>query len=116
MALHLDLPAAAQAYAAVGMRVGEQSLADIVNLFVQLIWNEGRLGNYKTQQLEPAKALLGGGSHAHFHTETRERRRPVAEHIIYLDNGVHQRVQQGKDASARVPSFSLERAHEQLMS
>lgn len=58
MALRLDLAAAAQAYAAVGMRVGEQSLADVVNLFIQLIWNEGCLGNHKTQQLEPAKALL----------------------------------------------------------
>lgn len=26
----------------------------------------------------------------------------------YLNDGVHQRVQQGKDAFARVPSFSLE--------
>lgn len=42
-ALHLDLPAAAQAYAAVGLRVGEQSLADVVNLRIQLIWNVGGL-------------------------------------------------------------------------
>lgn len=42
-ALHLNLPAAAQAYAAVGLRVGEQPLADVVNLFIQLIWNVGGL-------------------------------------------------------------------------
>lgn len=42
-ALHLNLPAAAEAYAAVGVRVGEQSFADVVNLFIQLIRNVGCL-------------------------------------------------------------------------
>lgn len=46
-ALHLNLPAAAQAYAAVGLRVGEQPLADVVNLFIQLIWNVGGLEYHK---------------------------------------------------------------------
>lgn len=46
-ALHLNLPAAAEAHAAVGMRVGEQSFADVVNLFIQLVWNVGCLEYHK---------------------------------------------------------------------
>lgn len=46
-ALHLNLLAAAEAYAAVGMWVGEQSFADSVNLLIQLVWNVGCLGYHK---------------------------------------------------------------------
>lgn len=46
-ALHLNLLAAAEAYAAVGMWVGEQSFADSINLLIQLVWNVGCLGYHK---------------------------------------------------------------------
>lgn len=57
-ALHLNLLAAAQAYAAVGLRVGEQSLADVVNLFIQLIWNVGGL-EYRKGTFETSEEATG---------------------------------------------------------
>lgn len=39
----MNLSAVAEADGAVGMRVGQQSLAKVVNPLVKLIWNVGRL-------------------------------------------------------------------------
>lgn len=39
----MDPASVAEAHGAVGMRVGQQALAEVVNPLVQLIWNVGRL-------------------------------------------------------------------------
>lgn len=44
-AFHFDPLRVAEADGAVGMRVGQQSLAKVVNPLVELIWNVGRLEN-----------------------------------------------------------------------
>lgn len=57
-ALHLNLPAAAEAHAAVGVRVGEQSFADVVNLFIQLIWNVGCLEDHRWRKKKAKTTCL----------------------------------------------------------
>lgn len=46
-AFRLDPPSVAEAHGAVGMRVGQQALAEVVNPLVQLVWNVGRLESRK---------------------------------------------------------------------
>lgn len=104
-ALHLNLPAPTEAYAAVGMGVGEQCFADAVDLCVQLVWNVGCLEHHKcNKHLKKSKNHMPG-----------KKRGCVKGSVdlkgtsrMYLNYGIHQRVQQRKDAFTRVPSFSLE--------
>lgn len=106
-ALHLNLPAAAEAHAAVGVRVGEQPLADVVNLFIQLIWNVGCL------EYHQRNIWGGGGKKQKLHAWKTGRRVKGSKvmRTMYLNDGVHQGVQQREDALARVPSFGLGRIY-----
>lgn len=58
-AFRLDPPSVAEADGAVGMRVGQQSLAEVVNPLIQLIWNVGRLENRKHMPQTHALVSVG---------------------------------------------------------